>query len=155
MIARIVCGLWLTALLMARTRETRVSWDQLPQSVQGKQVRVELAGKGVLKGKLARIRPDGLEIQRGSSQRDVARSNVARILSSERKRVKWRIIGTAIGAGAASPLLAYSEALRRNEGGIYSNRNTGIAAAIMAGAAALGFAAGRAADTDTEVWIVQ
>ncbi len=148
---RIVIALAAGALLSAKTHQARSTWDELPANLAGKQVRVEPADRRIVKGKLARIRPDGLELERRGGQQDVARSSVSKISWSERKRVRWQAAGAVIGAGAASPLLGITEGWRQNEGGVYSNRNTGIAAAIVAGAGVLGYFAGRAADTDTEV----
>lgn len=133
----------------AKTFEQRLAWSALPSDLTGKKVKVETAAGRAEAGTIVQVTADGLTLsgKRGSS-RTVARSAVRLIEWRARKRAKWSIAGAAIGAAPGAFVTWFAVVMKRNEGGIYSDRNIGIAAGIMGAGAVLGALAGHAADAD-------
>lgn len=149
---RAVAILMIAALAAAgKTSERHVPWEQIPSDLVGQQVRVVRSANGSVSGRLVRVETQGLVVESRGAERSLSKGEVIRIETTRRKSAKWAIIGAAIGAGATAPLLAIADISRRNEGGINSGRNLGIAAAIVAAAGAAGYFAGRGADTDRTV----
>jgi hypothetical protein len=143
--------LLLTVPAPAKTIEQRLRWEQLPPELAGQRVKVARAANRDVSGRLVRLEPSGLVLEGRSAERVIARAEVVSIESSRRARSKWRIIGVAIGVGAAMPLLAIAEIGRKNEGGSYAGRNSAIAGGLVAAAGVAGYFAGRSADTDRTV----
>jgi hypothetical protein len=146
MLLRAVTILLAAAILHARPIEQRLRWDQLPAAdMTGRKLRVTTSTGRETSGRLLRIDADALVFAKAT----IPRSSVSRIRYAVTRRTRWQAIGAAIGAGATVPVVALAASWRRNEGGIYANRNLGIAIGLMGGATAAGYFAGRSADTDT------
>jgi len=144
-LARLGAALLLVLPAQSRTTERQVGWDELPAAIPA-DARVRLIdSKGTaVSGRLVRIEPEAILLDK---DRRVRKANIAKIETRGGPRgAKWQVIGAAIGAAAASPLVGYAVVLKRNEGGIHSNALVGAAVGIMAGAALLGFLVGRGAD---------
>lgn len=142
------------AAAQGKTVEQRLRWEELPAAeLAGRPARVWLRAKekGSVSGVLVRVEPAGMVIGRRGKEQLLARSEVDRFQVSRRKRAKWSLIGAAIGAGAATPLLAIAEIFRRNEGGINSGKIVAGTAAVVGLAGLAGYLAGRGADVDHTV----
>ncbi len=136
----------------AKTIEQRLAWSALPPDLAGKKVKVETAAGRGQAGTVVQVTADGLTLsgKRGSA-RTVARGDIQSIEWRTRKKAKWSIAGAAIGAAPGVFTTWFAVVMKRNEGGIYSDRNIGIAAGILGAGAALGALAGHAADADRHV----
>jgi hypothetical protein len=128
---------------LASATEQAVHWSDLNQLITGKEVVVRLQDGKRVKGRTAAVGTDSLVVGTSTGPRSIARSSLREVRLPKRAGYKWRIIGTAIGAGAGAavsvPLLRYAH----NEG-----RNTyeGVAAGLIVGLAVLGYLSGWSVD---------
>jgi hypothetical protein len=116
-----------------------VHWRDLGPIIQGKEITVRLADGTRLRGIATSVDADSLTIDRASRRQSVPRNSVREIRVSRKAGYKWRLIGTALGAGTGAALSYPILAETHNEG---SGRFDGAAAALIGGLAALGFWAG-------------
>ena len=145
-----LCWLALTPA-QAKTVEQNLRWEQLPQSLTGQEVQVSLLPKGRVSGTLLRIEPAALIVNRRGKEESLNAAGITVIKATKRKRAKWSIIGAAIGAGAATPLLVIATIIQRTEGGVNGSKVIGATAAIVGVAGFVGFLAGASADVDRTV----
>jgi hypothetical protein len=136
----------------------RLTWEELPQLV-GKHVSIPLYDGGAVSGKVSEVQADALLIQVSKSTNPavyprgpmrVPREKL-HVLDLHGKGVKYRVIGTTLGAvagaaGGAGVALGV-------QGGIFSDEHNGAAGAafvgVMAGVTATGYVFGNAADRRT------
>jgi hypothetical protein len=128
---------------LASATEQAVHWSDLNQLITGREVVVRLQGGKRVKGRTVAVGINSLLVGTSTGPRSIARSSLREICLPKRTSYKWRIIGTAIGAGAGAavsiPLLRYAH----NEG---SNTYEGVAAGLIVGLAALGYLSGWSVD---------
>lgn len=136
-----------SSLVMAG--ETSVHWSDLSRVIGGKEVVVRLAEGKQMKGSAVSIEGESLVIETGKGRREsIPRSSLREIRLSRKVGYKWRLVGTAIGAGigiaASLPVLRETH----NEG---SSRYDAVAAGLIGGLAVLGYLAGWSADKKGEL----
>ncbi|HLK67187.1 MAG TPA: hypothetical protein VKU19_27320 [Bryobacteraceae bacterium] len=148
-----VCYLASTPAAMGASPK-QVTWQQLPMVI-GKTVSIAVAGGVVISGKATAVEPDALVVNVKSTtdgtlyakgQTRVPRATL-HTLELRTKGKKFRVIGTALGAGAG---LVGGAVAAFEIGGILDNHNGGKAAAafvgITAGATLAGYLVGNVAD---------
>jgi RNase P/RNase MRP subunit p29 len=137
--------------LSARNIEQHLHWQDLPQSLVGQKIEVVQTDSKRMSGKLVRIEPDGLVLERGKGAVTVPRANTSRLQMNKRDRLRGRVIGTAVGASVGIVLTAFAVRYTNNEGGTNSDALIGAAVGVAVGGAVLGYLAGHAADADRTI----
>ena len=137
--------------LTAKNIEQRLQWQDLPQSLVGQRIDVVQTDSKKISGKLVRIEPDGLVLERGKGSVTVVRANTSRLEMKKRDRVRGRIIGTVVGASTGIVLTAVAVAYTNNEGGSNSDALVGAAVGVAVGGAVLGYLAGHSSDADRTI----
>src|SRR5437879_5119889 len=148
---RLSAALLFAGCLSGKNIEQHVQWQDLPQSLVGQKIEVVQTDSKKISGKLVRIEPDGLVLERGKGPVTVARANTSRLEMKKRDRLRGRIIGTAVGASVGIVLTAVAVAYTNNEGGSNSDALVGAAVGVAVGGAVLGFLAGRSSDADSAI----
>ena len=143
-----ILALLLTFCCLASAKEQAVHWSDLAPLITGKEVVVRLQNGKRVKGRMVTVGADSLTVETSAGQRSIARSSLQEIRLPKKAGYKWRILGTAMGAGAgvavSVPLLRYAH----NEG---SSTYNGVAAGLIVGLAALGYLGGWSADRSGDV----
>ncbi len=133
---------------LASATEQAVHWSDLNSLITGKEVVVRLQNGKRVKGRTVAVGTDSLAVETRAGQRSIARSSLQEIRIPKKAGYRWRMLGTAIGAGAgaavSAPLLRYAH----NEG---SSTYDGIAAGLIVGLAVLGYLSGWSVDRRGDV----
>jgi hypothetical protein len=136
----------------------RLTWEELPRLV-GKHVSIPLYDGGAVSGKVSGVQPDALLVQVSRSSDPAAHPrglmrvprDKLHVLDLHGKGVKYRVIGTTLGAvaGAAGGVGVAIGV----QGGLFSEEHEAAAGVafvgVMAGVTAAGYALGNAADRRT------
>ena len=147
-VKRLIAILLFVSHALAGT-ETSVHWRDLGPIVAGKDIIVVLADGKRVKGHGASIEADSLLIDTHAQRRQpVPRNMVREIRMARSAGYKWRLIGTALGAGIGIAIAVPVLAETHNEG---SGRYDGAAIGLAGGLAALGYLAGWSADRRGDV----
>jgi hypothetical protein len=129
---------------LASAKDRAAHWSDLDGLIIGKDVVVRLQDGKRVRGRAVAVAADSIAVQTSTGQNSIPRPSLREIRLPKKAGYKWRILGTAIGAGAgtaiAVPLLRYAH----NEGG--SSTFDGVAAAVILGLAAVGYLGGWSAD---------
>jgi len=141
-----VLALILSFVQIAFAGATSVHWRDLGPVIQGKEVMVRLTDGTRLKG-TASLDADSLVVTNARGRESVPRNAIREVRVTRKTGYKWRVIATALGAGAGAALSYPILAETHNEG---SSRFDGAAAALIGGLAALGFWAGWRTDRTIE-----
>lgn len=129
---------------LALAGETSVHWRDVGPLIMGKDVILSLANGKRVKGNTESIEADSLVIETRKKERlSVRRSDVRDIQVARKTGYKWRVIGTALGAGIGAAIAVPVLAETHNEG---SGNYDGAAAALIGGLAAVGLLTGLRAD---------
>lgn len=129
--------------------EKAVHWSDLDRLITGKEVVLQLQDGKKVKGSAGAVNGDAIAMRTSTGQRSVPRASLREIRLPRRgSSYKWRMIGTAIGAGvgvaAAIPVLSETH----NEG---SGSYDGAAAGLIVGLAFLGYLGGWSADRSGDI----
>jgi hypothetical protein len=137
----------------AKHEKLRLPWNELERVVAGKMVEFILPDGTAIKGRVVGFTSETLlvDIKKKSGgavykrgQASIPRSSVTTLQTKE-MRGSWRAIGTAAGAAAGGTAGALAYRRFSNEG--FVQTGVGAASGIIGAAAAIGFFAGRTADT--------
>jgi hypothetical protein len=143
MLKRILATL-LAFCCFVSAKEQVVHWSDLARLITGKEVLLRLQDGKRVKGQVMVVTVDSIALQTRTGQNIIPRPSLSEIRLPKKASYKWRILGTAIGAGAgaaiAIPLLRYSH----NEG--TSSSFDAAAAGVVLGLAAVGCLAGWSSD---------
>ncbi len=144
----------------ASDRTYRLQWRDLDSMIRGHRIALTLPSGIKLQGDVTSVQSDELvlDVRKTSNKHAypkgravVPRPEVAALrLFRKNKGHTWRIVGTAIGAGAGIAIAAPFSAYAHNEG----MDAGGIIALMVAAPAGLGYLAGWAADRGESVEIV-
>jgi hypothetical protein len=133
---------------LASSAERAVHWSELNGLINGKEVIVRLQDGKRVKGRTVAVNADSVVVGTSNGLRSIARSSLGEIRLPKRAGYKWRILGTAIGAGAGAaisvPLIRYGN----NEG---SSTFDGVAAGLIVGFGVLGYLSGWSVDRRGEL----
>ena len=143
-----VLALILICAQIAFAGATSVHWRDLGPIIQGKEVTLRLTDGRRIKGAATSVDVDSVVITNASGRQPVPRNSIRQIRVSRKAGYKWRVIGTALGAGAGAALSYPILAETHNEG---SSRFDGAAVALIGGLAALGFWAGWRSDRTSDI----
>lgn len=143
-----VFALILICVQIAFAGATSVHWSDLGPIIRGKEITVRLTDGTRLKGTGTSVDAESLVITNTRGRQSAPRNSIREIRVSRKAGYKWRLIGTALGAGAGAALSYPILAETHNEG---SGRFDGAAAALIGGLAALGFWAGWRTDRASDV----
>ena len=123
--------------------EQAVHWSDLNLLLTGKEVVIRLPDGKRVKGRTVAVQADALVVGTSTGPKSIPRPSLREIRLPKKAGYKWRLLGTAIGAGAGTavsvPLLRYAH----NEG---SSTYDGVAAGLIVGLAVLGYLSGWSAD---------
>jgi hypothetical protein len=147
----------LLSVLLAATPawadERSLHWSELSAFIADHSITLTLPDGARIEGRAIAVEPQRLivDVRKTSDPQGHARGrqliprSQAQVLVVNRPTVRWRIIGTTVGAGAGVPLGAVV-ALEKD--GLFGGKGngTGIIVALIAGLAAVGFLIGWAAD---------
>ena len=143
-----ILAMLLAFACLVSAAEQRVHWSDLGQLISGKDVIIRLQNGKRVKGTAVIAGTDSITLRTSSGERRIDRRSIGEIRLPKRAGYKWRIIGTAIGAGAglaaAIPVLTETH----NEG---SGSYDGAAAGLIAGLALAGFLGGWSVDRSSDV----
>jgi hypothetical protein len=138
----------LAFVCIASAGEQTVHWSDLGRLISGKEVIVRLQNGKRVKGSAVGAGLDSITVRTSGGETLIDRRSIREIRLPKRAGYKWRIIGTAIGAGAglaaAIPVLTETH----NEG---SGSYDGAAVGLIAGLAVAGFLAGWSVDRSSDV----
>jgi hypothetical protein len=153
-----------SSAISAASSVERLSWSQLP-SIAGKHVRIVMPDSAVVSGRVIAVEPEALvvDVRESASpavypkgQLRVPRATL-RTFEMHKKGVRYRIIGTVLGA--AGGLVGGAVAGFSTGGGVLSNQHDARAAAVFlsiaAGGTAAGYLLGNAADRRTVTVVVE
>src|SRR3954452_1385632 len=94
---QLIAAVLVAGSLSAKDIEQHLSWQNLPQSLVGQKVEVLQADTKRLSGKLIRIEPDSLVLERRNGPVTIPRASTSRLQTKTRTRTRGRIIGVAVG----------------------------------------------------------
>jgi hypothetical protein len=134
---------------LALAGETSVHWRDLGPLLVGKDVILTLADGAQVRGVAESIEAGSLIIETKTKERQsVRRTGVRDIRVARRASYKWRVIGTALGAGVGVAISIPVLTETHNEG---SGKYDGAAVALVGGLAAVGLLAGWRSDHARDV----
>ncbi len=138
---------------VAKDRRVDLEWTELAQVVTGRKVTMVLLDGESVEGRVKEVGPDQMivDTKKSSDKSKYAKGRCAiprsliSVLRLGEVRGKWRVLGTAIGAGTGIAFGAGFYTYANNEG----NPDLGakVSAGVISGGAALGYLAGRALDS--------
>jgi hypothetical protein len=138
----------LTCSCLGWTNETAVHWSDLQRIIGGRKVILNLTDGKRVTGSTLSVGADAIVVQTRKSRKSVPRSSIREIRLPRQAGYKWRVIGSAIGAGiglaAAIPILSETH----NEG---SGRYDAAAIGLIGGLAAVGYLGGWSADRHADL----
>jgi hypothetical protein len=128
---------------LAMPNEIAVHWSNLERIIGGKNVVLGLRDGKRVKGSTVSVEADSIVIQTRKARESVPRNSVREVRLPRQAGYKWRIIGTAIGAGVGLAIAVPVLTETHNEG---SGRYDGAAIGLVGGLAALGYLGGWSVD---------
>jgi hypothetical protein len=123
-------------------------WNDLAHLIVGKTVLVGLPQGNRVKGRVVSVEAGSLTVETGGGRQSVQRESVREIRVSSRSGYKWRLIGTAVGAGVGTAIAIPVLSETHNEG---SSNYDAAAVGIIAGLAAVGYLVGWSTDRHQDV----
>lgn len=143
-----ILAILLVFACLASAGEQAVHWSDLSRILAGRDVILRLQNGKRVKGSTAAVAGDSITVRTSKGEESIDRQSIREIRLPKKASYKWRIIGTAIGAGvglaASIPILTETH----NEG---SGKYDGAATGLIAGLAALGFLGGWSADRNSDL----
>jgi hypothetical protein len=134
---------------LVQAGETSAHWRDLGPLIMGKDVVLTLAHGKRIKGSTESIEAESLVIETSKKERQsIRRSDVRYIQVSRKAGYRWRVIGTALGAGLGAAIAIPVLAETHNEG---SANYDGAAAGLIVGLAVVGLLTGWHADHARDV----
>ena len=125
---------------IATASETSAHWRDLSAMLTGKDIILDMSGGDHIRGVVLAVEGDSMILRtRKRARQPVPRTNVRDVRIARRNSCKWRIISTAIGAGAGAAIATPVLAETHNEG---SSNYDGAAVGAVAGLAVIGFVLG-------------
>ena len=141
-------AIFLICVQLVFAKATSVHWRDLGPMIAGREVRITLTDGSRLKGTATSVNADSLTVTTARGRQSRSRGSIREIRVTRKAGYKWRLIGTALGAGTGAALSYPILAETHNEG---SSRYDGAAAGLIGGLAVLGFWAGCHADRSSEI----
>jgi|SRR4051794_29346421 hypothetical protein len=123
-------------------------WNELAPLILGKTVVIGVPQGKRVKGRAVSVEAGSLTVQTGGGPQSVKRESVHEIRVSSRSGYKWRLIGTAVGAGIGTAIAIPVLSETHNEG---SSNYDAAAVGIIAGLAAVGYLVGWSTDKHQDV----
>ncbi len=133
---------------LALAHDRSVRWPDLNGMIADKDVVVLLIDGKRVKGNSVSVDADSLVVQTPQGRQSIGRRDVREIRVKRKAGYKWRIIGTAIGAGAGTAIAVPITTETHNEG---SGAYDAAAAGLIIGLAVAGFLCGWSADKGGDV----
>jgi hypothetical protein len=143
-----ILAMLLAFACLASAEEQTIHWSDLGRLISGREVVVRLQNGKRVKGSAVAAGMDSIRVRTSGGETSIDRRSIREIRLTKRAGYKWRVIGTAIGAGAglaaAIPVLTETH----NEG---SGSYDGAAVGLIAGLALAGFLGGWSVDRSSDV----
>jgi hypothetical protein len=143
-----ILAMLLAFACFASAAEQPVHWSDLGRLFSGRNVIIRLQNGKRVKGSAVAAGTDSITLRTSSGEKSIDRRSIREIRLPKRAGYKWRIVGTAIGAGAglaaAIPVLTETH----NQG---SGSYDGAAAGLIVGLALAGFLGGWSVDRSSDV----
>jgi hypothetical protein len=137
-------AIFLACAQLALAGETSVHWRDLGSLLIGKDVILTLADGARVKGTAESIDAVSVVIDtKKRARQSIRRRDVRDVRVAQRANYKWRLIGTALGAGVGAAISVPILTETHNEG---SGKYDSAAAALVGGLAAVGLLVGWRAD---------